>query len=453
MRGGSARGNAMAQPGEQANGQDALNGTGFPQGSWGSGGYDGVGFYTGGSLGNGTATLTGQITAMGDPVSANLNGTTVTLYAYAEVAGGAGLVLTTLDYGTTYIFLTASFDPAQQYALYYAFGGFNPPCFVAGTRIATARGEVPVEALRVGDRVVALRSRRFAEVTWLGHRRLECADHPRGHDVWPVRVAAGAFATDMPHRDLLLSPDHALFLDGGLVPVRYLINGATITQEPVAKVTYWHVELPSHDVLLANGLPAESFLDTGNRGLFANSIGPLRTHPVVARRMWEARACAPMQLDPAAHVALRRRLLARAAVLGRLLTEDPDLRVLADGVPLPAMRSDFCWTVTLPPGVREVRLRSRAAVPAQILPDSADRRSLGVAVTALALDGQPVPPGDPRRATGWLAPESVMQWTNGEALLLCEPAAPAARRLEITLAPLLRYWLPTTPLPRVSVAA
>lgn len=437
----------------QAGGQDVLNGSNFVQGTWGSGGYDGVGFYTGGAAGVGNATLTGRISAFGDPVTADLGGNEVTLYAYAEVAGGGGIVLTTQDYSTMYIFLISAFNSAQQYTLFYGFGDFNPPCFVAGTRIATARGEIPVESLRVGDRVVALRSRRFAEVTWLGHRRLDCSRHPRGHDVWPVRIAANAFATDMPHRDLLLSPDHALFLDGGLVPVRFLVNGATITQERVSKVSYWHVELASHDVLLANGLPVESYLDTGNRGLFDNALGPLHTHPAVARRHWEARACAPMQLDPAAHIALRRRLLARAPVLGRLLTEDPDLHVLADGVPLPTMRNDFAWTATLPAGAREVRLQSRVAVPAEILADSADRRPLGIAVTHLALDGQPIPPSDPRRSLGWLAPEPVIHWTGGDAALCCEPTSAAPRTLEITLAPLLRYWLPATSLHRMTVAA
>jgi hypothetical protein len=437
----------------QSGGQDVLSNASFVQGTWGSGGYDGVGFYTGGSVGNGTATLSGKIAAMGDPVAATIAGVATTLYAYAEVAGGGGLVLYSAGYKTMYVFLTSSFVPSQSYPLFYNFGDFNPPCFVAGTRIATARGEIPVESLRVGDRVVALRSRRFAEITWLGHRRLDCADHPRGHDVWPVRIAAGAFATDMPHRDLVVSPDHSLFIDGSLVPVRFLINGATIVQEPVAKVTYWHIELPSHDVVLANGMPAETYLDTGNRGLFDNAVGPMRAHPVVARRVREARACAPLELDPTAHVALRRRLLARAPVLGRLLTEDPDLHLLADGVPLPATRNDFSWSVTLPSGTREVRLRSRVAVPAYILPDSPDRRALGVAVTSLTLDGRAIPPDDPRRTGGWLTPEAVMQWTNGDAALLCDPAPSVTRRLDITLAPLLRYWLPSTPPRRVPVAA
>ena len=92
------------------------------------------------------------------------------------------------------------------------------------------------------------------------------------------------------------------------------------------------------------------------------------------------------------------------------------------------------------------------AVPAEILADSADRRPLGVAVTYVGIDGESVPAHDARRATGWLAPEPVIQWTNGAATLLCDPAGSGPRRLEITLAPLLRYWLPATP-PRVPVAA
>jgi hypothetical protein len=107
-------------------------------------------------------------------------------------------------------------------------------------------------------------------VRWLGHRRVDCRRHPRPGDAWPIRVRAGAFGENLPHRDLSLSPDHAVFVAPGLlVPVRYLINDATIVQEPVDAITYWHVELPTHDVLLAEGLPVESYLDTGNRGAFA----------------------------------------------------------------------------------------------------------------------------------------------------------------------------------------
>ena len=325
--------------------QDVFNATPFAAGDWGSGGFDGVGFYSGGGLGAGPATLTGTAANFGDPIAADLNGIGVTLYAYADVVGGGGVVLTTGDFATFYVFLGAAFDPAGTYPLDYAFGGFAAPCFATGTCIATARGEVAVEALRVGDRALALRCGRFAPIAWIGRRRVDCRNHARGRDLWPVHVAAGAFAADMPHRDLRLSPDHAVYIEGALVPVRYLLNGATIVQPPVAGVTYWHVELAAHDVLLAEGLPVESYLDTGNRGAFDNAAdapGAARTarsHPVLARRMWQERACAPLHLDPALHLALRRRLHARAGVLGHATTDDPDLRVLADGVAVPATRA------------------------------------------------------------------------------------------------------------------
>ncbi|MBN9509467.1 MAG: Hint domain-containing protein [Alphaproteobacteria bacterium] len=80
-------------------------------------------------------------------------------------------------------------------------------------------------------------------------------------------------------RDLRLSPDRAVFVDGALVPVRYLLNGTTIVQEPPQSVSYFHPELDAHDVLRADGLPCESYLDTGNRGASANGGTLAQTHP------------------------------------------------------------------------------------------------------------------------------------------------------------------------------
>jgi hypothetical protein len=145
-------------------------------------------------------------------------------------------------------------------------------CFAAGTRVRTLRGEVPVEALTVGDRVVTVGAGGNVprRIVWLGHRRVDCRRHPNPVDVWPVRVRPGAFGDATPHRTLWLSPDHAVLVDDALIPIRYLVNDATIVQEVVESVSYWHVELARHDVILAEGLPCESYLDTGNRGAFAN---------------------------------------------------------------------------------------------------------------------------------------------------------------------------------------
>ena len=144
-------------------------------------------------------------------------------------------------------------------------------CFATGARILTATGEVQVESLRVGDAVATLRRGGFGRIEWLGHRRVDCRRHADPRAVWPIRVQAGAFGPATPHADLLLSPDHAVFIGGVLIPVRYLVNDRTVVQEARDAVTYWHVELASHDILLAEGLPAESYLDTGNRAAFADS--------------------------------------------------------------------------------------------------------------------------------------------------------------------------------------
>jgi collagen type I/II/III/V/XI/XXIV/XXVII alpha len=171
------------------------------------------------------------------------------------------------------------------------------PCFAAGTRILTATGEVAVEQLCVGDRVVTLLGGRLEPIVWLGHRYVDCARHPCPAVVWPIRVAADALANGVPHRDLWLSPQHAVVLRTNgqtvLVPVRHLLNGTTIAQVPRASVVYWHVELASHDAIVADGLPAETYLDTGNRTDFANGAPAVTMHPTFAGTARRVRASTP----------------------------------------------------------------------------------------------------------------------------------------------------------------
>ena len=136
-------------------------------------------------------------------------------------------------------------------------------CFAAGTRVWSVAGEAPVERLRVGD-AVWTRDGTTAPVRWLGRRRME----PAPETAWPVRIAPGAFGDGLPTRGLLLSPDHAIYLNGALIPVRYLVNGASIRPVPVCAIEYWHVELDRHAVIFAEGLACESYLDTGSRSAF-----------------------------------------------------------------------------------------------------------------------------------------------------------------------------------------
>jgi len=331
----------------------------------------------------------------------------------------------------------AGLDVVPNGSVTYVFAE-ETPCFATGTRIATPEGDMPVEALRPGDVVQRARGG-SAEVVWVGHRRVDCARHPRPHDVRPVRIAAGALGPGRPARELWLSPDHALFLHGSLIPARYLVNGATIVQVPVPAVTYHHVELARHDVLLAEGMPAESYLDTGNRGAFEGA-GVTALHadfgPAAAFEIWASRSCAPLVLDGPVLATARRQALRRAAVLGARRTHKSDLRVLADGTALPTTVQDGLWQVTLPTGTREVRLRSRVWVPVEMRPEDTDTRRLGVAVARLRLDRREVALDSPGLAAGWHAPETGLRWTDGDALLL----APAARNLAFSLAMTGCYW-------------
>lgn len=200
------------------------------------------------------------------------------------------------------------------------FSDPNAVCFAAGTRILTARGEVPVEELRPGELVATVsgRGRPMQPVLFLGRRRIALAGHPAAAELAPIRIAAGALAENTPRRDLLVSPDHCLFLEGRLVPARLLVNGRNITVETgLSEVTYFHIELASHDVVLAEGAPAESWLDTGNRAWFENApVARLAVSDHLEAHgsgFDAARACAPLLLGGAALAALRDAIALRAA--------------------------------------------------------------------------------------------------------------------------------------------
>jgi LysM repeat protein len=185
-------------------------------------------------------------------------------------------------------------------------------CFAAGTRVLTDRGEMPIESLGVGDRVVTLTGA-VEPIVWVGRRILDCARHPKPHDVWPVRIAPGAFGPGQPRRALLLSPDHSIYAEGVLIPVKYLIDGAGIVQERRDRIAYHHIELARHNVVLAEGLPAETLLPGSGAGMFDNAAGPIALHPDLATLNWEAAGYAPLVVTGSPLEAVRRRLSQRAA--------------------------------------------------------------------------------------------------------------------------------------------
>ena len=318
-------------------------------------------------------------------------GTTETFTVSSLATGGAATSNTT---GTA-----VASDGGQQFAeLLIA-------CYASGTRIATARGEMPVEALRIGDHVVSTFGG-AAAIAWIGHRRIDCRRHRRPHAVWPVRVRTGAFGASLPTRDLLLSPDHAVFVDDVLIPIRHLVNGATIVQEEHDEVTYWHVELGQHDVMLAEGLPCESYLDTGNRSAFANGGAAAQVHPNFASDEDDNRhelACAPLVTAGPILATLRGRLAARATTIG--LPPPRGLEIL--------LNAAGTTRASVPAGVETIRLISQSEQKA------GDRRRLGALVAGLRIDGVVLPLDDIRLGFGFYGTELhgaiAVRWTDGAA--------------------------------------
>ncbi len=188
-------------------------------------------------------------------------------------------------------------------------------CFAAGTAIATPRGEVPVETLAPGDLVLTADGR-AVPVTFVGRQTLAAFFVPEARS--PVRVAAGALGDGLPKRDLVLTGDHALLLDGVLVNAGALVNGTTVTRAPraalPARFTVYHVETAAHDVILAEGVPAETFMDAKGRERFDNHADYVPP-PGGERKIENAapRVTSPRQLP----VALRDRIARLAAVQGR----------------------------------------------------------------------------------------------------------------------------------------
>ena len=163
-------------------------------------------------------------------------------------------------------------------------------CFVHGTLIETASGEVAVEGLAIGDMVVTARGA-MRPIKWLGYRSYAGRFLQANAGVRPVRFAAGSLGGGLPRRDLLISPEHAMFLNGALFPARALINGSSIAPDLTCeRVDYVHIELDSHDVILAEGAASETFIDDDSRATFNNAASYAALYGASDEDVW---FCAP----------------------------------------------------------------------------------------------------------------------------------------------------------------
>ncbi len=217
---------------------------------------------------DGTLAVTGAIAA--GTIAGLVAGDTIDLTGVTHSDTGqanllAGNTLEIIDGGGTFDlvllssdnFAGASFHLAADAGTGTAVTETTIACFLHGRRIRTPFCDVAAERLKAGDLVVTARGEQ-APIAWVGHHRVAAP----GIDETPIRLRADSFGPGLPAQDLFLSPEHCLFLDGVLVPVRHLVNGSSIAPIDVTDITYFHIVLDRHDVILAEGLPTESLLYT-----------------------------------------------------------------------------------------------------------------------------------------------------------------------------------------------
>lgn len=308
-------------------------------------------------------------------------------------------------------------------------GAGTVACYCPGTRILTVRGEVIVEDLAIGDLVVTA-SGSHRPIRWLGHRSLDCRNHPRPEQAHPIRIARDALGEHKPAQDLYVSPAHSLCIDvlgEVLIPACSLANGSTITQVDVDQVTYWHVELDSHDILIANGLPAESYIDMGNRRFFVESdIVDFEMSPDgdLAAERTHADFCRPLVVDGPIVDAVRLQLRRRAEMLGWTLDASQrfgDLHLVVGGIRIDPVVRGLTARFTMPAAVEDTWLVSTTARPCDVT-ESDDRRQLGVCLTGLTIDEgfgdrSIIALDDPLLGVGVYGIENSRRWTAGRAHL------------------------------------
>jgi hypothetical protein len=312
-------------------------------------------------------------------------------------------------------------------------------CFGGGTLIGTPAGEVQVEKLNVGDMVLTLTSGP-REIRWIGKGKVVAISGQRTPET-PVIIHKHAIEANVPNQDLHLTKAPGRYLDGVLIPVEFLVNHRSIVWDDRAKeMDIYHIELDSHDVLVANGVPAESYRDDGNRFLFHNAssgwglppqvpFAPVETGGPVVDRVWKRllERAGPRNLPP--------------------MTDDPNLQLIVDGEPVTGTATDDLVKVfRLGHRPKRVILASREVVPAEI-GFARDPRSLGVALRRLEVrsgaDFMIMEADDPRLEDGfhYYEAENRLRWTDGYATLPVELFAGFDGCLEVvlTLAATTRY--------------
>ncbi|AQT06418.1 Hint domain-containing protein [Acetobacter persici] len=330
----------------------------------------------------------------------------------------------------------------------YGAGYSGLVCFLPGTMIRTPHGEVRVEDLAVGDKVVTLTENGIdcSPVSWIGKAHAKTDPHASSDDMSgaPVRILKDAISQGVPFKDLLITPEHCLFIGGKFMPARMLVNNTTIFYDKsFSDYDYYHVETARHSVLVSDGLATESYLDTGNRKTFVgtescetknlkwgeDSYAELNTSPEFVTPIFQA-------------IADRGRILSSGNVSEMAATTDtPMLRLITDSGKMifPLRKSGQSYLFMIPDNTSEIQITSNTSRPSDVIgPFVDDRRNLGVAVGRISIISAaghtPVTTHlEARDAQGWHEVEGDARWTNGRGKVTLPEAVPSLGQKMISI--------------------
>ena len=373
-----------------------------------------------------------------------INGQTYT-YNYTWGARGSQQVILGDGSGGYYLLTDADIDISKYTYLNNSMGGSSSnywqvngsngestdltfkdrhfdPCFLAGTEISVNGVTRKVEDLAVGDRIDVLVNGKTEQktVTWVGKSTSVAAPFlPLDMAGYPVRILKDALAEGVPFKDMLITPEHCLYLNGCFVPARMLVNGQSIFyDQSFTSYDYYHVETEDHAIITADGVLTESYLDTGNRRSFRQS-GDVVAMPRSRNLTWDD-AAAPLNVSRAFVEPLFQQFRARAQGMGLpqrteapVVTHKSNLHLTAgNGRVMRPLRTEKNYALfMIPAGIETVYIQSNTSRRNEAIgPFVDDRRTLGVLVgNATMCEGNTT-----RTLTSYLQDEDLAGWNNVE---------------------------------------
>lgn len=306
-------------------------------------------------------------------------------------------------------------------------------CYLEGTNILTARGPIPVENLQIGDVIVCWdpeRRQNIAKaVKWVGSQRNTIKTGKSDDEAgYLVRFASNALGDELPLRDLWVTPEHCMYIDGYFIPSRMLVNGINVTYDKSkTDYTVYHIETEGHSVVYAEGARSESYLDTGNRNNFSptSNLITLGSRDVLS---WDKDAAACLAVSRSIVEPIFNRIAERAGANtgNSALVRDYDICLLTDRgtVYRPLRTNKNQYIFRLHERFDWVNIVSNSSRPCDIVgPFLDDRRELGVSIGNIYFfqEDEMIPVNEhlhDETLAGWHSIEShECRWTNGNARL------------------------------------